>query len=740
MEKNKQDYLIEKLDLQGYLDEYSSYLSRERNVFLNGDNAMHLRYIKELYAYEFTPPVNIPSTQNEVLLLKKHSILKLSQITPFMQIVRYLRYLKGLNFAGLMRQWCDDIRVPEEISEIERYFDERYDLYDHINSDLQSVNEQIREVRNKVQRAFYSVLGKNSLQPFLLDTQIHFINQEETLLLRGGFHKVLPSKVVARSDGGFFYVIPYEISDIKHQLSRLLDTKDEIIYKIAQDISGVFAKQIGFLEYAGRAFDRFDSYQSRVFYAKYKQLEFMSCQQGSKIKLHDFSHPAIADSVPTQIDFSKNLLIVTGVNAGGKSVLLKSVLSAVFLAKYLLPMHINAHKSHIGSFANIFAIIEDPQSIEHNISTFAGRMLTFSKLFANKKNMLLGIDEIELGTDSDEAASLFQAILEEVIKKDNKIIVTTHHKKLASQMAKNPHTELLAAMYDEQNQKPTYRFLQGTIGKSYAFETAQRYGIPSYIVKKSVEYHGKDQENLSSIIQKSSQLESELYTKKTKLDGELDKIENIKDNLHREREKLELDYKQEKNKLHRELFEAIEAAKQAIKERNNQNAHKLLNVATKAQKISNERPSLEKKEKFTVGDAIMFNATYGEILAIQKDQALIVSENMRLKVPLKELKKANRKKKKQSVNLDIQKSTSASLTLDLHGVRAEEALDKLDKFLSNAAVNDLKEVIISHGMGSGRLAYLIKEALEIHPCILEYKNAPPNMGGYGATIAKLSLE
>ncbi len=122
----------------------------------------------------------------------------------------------------------------------------------------------------------------------------------------------------------------------------------------------------------------------------------------------------------------------------------------VLLSKYLLPY--NAHEStQIGTFKEINAVLDDPQSVKNDISTFAGRMVEFSKLFSSK-NAIVGVDEIELGTDSDEAASLFKVVIEELIQKDIKIIITTHHKRLAALMASNEDVELVAALYDEANQ------------------------------------------------------------------------------------------------------------------------------------------------------------------------------------------------------------------------------------------------------------------------------------------------
>jgi len=166
-----------------------------------------------------------------------------------------------------------------------------------------------------------------------------------------------------------------------------------------------------FLSFVNREFDRFDNYQARVFFARAKDYEFVLPQKSSKVILSDFAHPALHDPTPISLSFDKRILLITGVNAGGKTMLLKSILSAVYLSKYLLPFRCNVSKTHIGHFDTIDAVIDDPQSVKNDISTFAGRMVEFARLF-DKKNAIIGIDEIELGTDSDEAASLFRVLLE----------------------------------------------------------------------------------------------------------------------------------------------------------------------------------------------------------------------------------------------------------------------------------------------------------------------------------------
>ena len=236
--------------------------------------------------------------------------------------------------------------------------------------------------------------------------------------------------------------------------------------------------------------------------------------------------------------------MITGVNAGGKTMLLKSILSAVYMSKYLIPYSAN-HTTIIGTFKYIEAILDDPQNVKNDISTFAGRMVQFSKLFT-KKDAIVGVDEIELGTDSDEAASLFKVILEELMAKNIKIIVTTHHKRLASLLSANENVELIAALYDEQNQRPTYKFLQGTIGQSYAFETALRYHIPPFVVKKAKEVYGEDKERLNELIQKSSQLQIEYEQKIKTLDKQIAKTKQLKKSLQEKSLKLDKEFQTKK--------------------------------------------------------------------------------------------------------------------------------------------------------------------------------------------------
>lgn len=469
--------------------------------------------------------------------------------------------------------------------------------------------------------------------------QVHYINEQECLLLRGGFSNILSGSVIDRSNSGFFYVVPHSISELKQKQNDLRNKQEEILFKLCKEISSTFEKNLLFLKFINKEFDRFDHYQARIFFAKIGDKNFILPSKSSVNKLVEFSHPALANAKPISIDFPKSVVMITGVNAGGKTMMLKSILSAVFLSKYLLPY--KAHKdTKVSNFKYINAVLDDPQSVKNDISTFAGRMVEFSKLFSSK-NAIVGVDEIELGTDSDEAASLFKVMIEDLIQKDIKIVITTHHKRLAALMASNPDVELIAALYDEENQRPTYEFLQGTIGRSYAFETALRYGIPLNVVKKAKEVYGDDKDRLNELIERSSELEREYKQKIQKLNSEIENYQRLSNNLKEQKEQLDEHIYVEKSKLHKEYKDAREEAKKAIKTKLIEDSHRHLNISHKIVKEIEVEKAEDEIVDFKVNDRVKYRNTKGSILSIKGAKAFIETDaGLKMQVLLSELKRS----------------------------------------------------------------------------------------------------
>mgnify|MGYP003088361300 FL=1 len=342
--------LIKILDLQGYMERFNSFLARPKPLFMAGDSRLHYEKILELSQKQFDAPSPAQNLDDALIRLSKQATLHVSEIFEFAKIISYFTYLKTLKFEGKLGEWLAKIEIPQPMLKLANSFDKNGELKDEVDERLGSIRDAFSAKRAQIDADLRRLIYSKSITPYLVDTQVHYISSVEALLVRGGFNHVLKGTVVARSSGGYFYVAPENIQKLKKEQSELLDKKEEIVYEHCKIFSSAMHKALPFLKFINGAFDVFDAYCARVFTAKSADFEFVLPSGGSNLKLANFAHPALKNPKSISIDFSKKVLLITGVNAGGKSMLLKSLIAAAFLAKYLLPMRINAQKSQIGNF------------------------------------------------------------------------------------------------------------------------------------------------------------------------------------------------------------------------------------------------------------------------------------------------------------------------------------------------------------------------------------------------------
>ncbi|KAA6225365.1 MULTISPECIES: endonuclease MutS2 [unclassified Campylobacter] len=732
MNENFKNLLI-KLDLKEYLENFTSFFARKKDFFMQGDIRLHFSRINELSLIEFNPPPLVKNLDLSLTHLSKQGILHLDESCEFVKIIRYFVYLKKLKFEKNLKEWLDKIEFPSVLLELCEYFDEESNFKESIDEGFLNINEALKIKEEMIRAEFKKLSYSKSLAPYLMDTQIHLINGFEALLVRGGFNHSLKAKIVGRSSSGGFYIFPLSVENLQADIDKLKGQKEELFYEYAKKISFILHKQLLFLKFINKAFDLFDNYSARILFAKSKDFEFVLPSNDEKIILKNFAHPALKHAKSVDLDFSKRVLIITGVNAGGKSMLLKSILCACILAKYLLPMRIKADESKIGSFKGFETIIEDPQNVKNDISTFAGRMLQFSRLNGSK-NLLLGIDEIELGTDFEEAACLYSILIENLM--DNKIIITTHHKRLAMLLAKNENVELIAALYDEKNAMPKYEFMKGIIGKSYAFETALRYKIAPFIIEKARILYGEDKQNLEELVGININLELELKERLRNLEKKEIKTNEILSSLKEQKERQDKEFKERLQRLEFDFYKAINEAKKTLDFKDLKEKQRSLNKANELKKAINV-DTLKQDLEFRLGDFVKYENIKGKIIGLTKNEALIESDGLNLRIALNLLKKTSTLPQKTAkININIKKPASVNLSLDLHGLRSEEAIERLDKFISDALIAGLDEVIVYHGIGTGKLAFAVKEFLKTHKSVKEFKDATVNQGGFGAKIIK----
>lgn len=736
--------LISRLDLSAFLESFQSHFAREKSFIFNGDRLFYTKILQELNNISLSAPPKIALLDMPLLHLKKSGILNLEQIFSFIQLVRYFLYLKGriLESTPHTKIWLDKISIPQSLCDMEDIFNQKGELKEGIYPEIDALKSHIKQNKIHIDEQMKKILHSNAISPYLVNHNVHYINEHECLLLKAGYTQVISGMVLERSHNGFFYLLPDSIITLKERQNTLKDSLQESLYKLCAALCATLHKHIPFLTFLNHAFDTFDHIYARLSFAKAYNLSFIyQLNKQKNIILHEFSHPTLANPKPISLEFNAQTLMITGVNAGGKTILLKSLLSACFLTKFLIPLKINAHRSQIPYFKHIVAIISDPQNSKNDISTFAGRMLEFKEIL-NTEHLLLGIDEIELGTDADEAASLYKVLLEYIMVNGAHIVLTTHHKHLAALMAHNPKVQLCAAMYDIQSQKPLFSFLEGSIGKSYAFESAARYGIPHTLIQRAKEVYGEDKERLNELIERSSELEIALSNKRTELDSLIKNYENKIQSLKEQEETQRESFFKLQHHLESTYQNATQTLKNALKAKESKDIHKAFNKAHHIlqDKITPEPPKLEDSQTFKVGDRVKYKSTRGKIISIKGAMCFIELDNgVKLKEKLALLKSLGTAPTTPAPKstITLAQTKNVGVSCDLHGMRGEEAIEKLDEFLSNALIAGYDEVLVYHGIGSGILSKLVRDYLLTHPKILSFSDAPANMGGFGAKIIKL---
>ncbi|MDY0124442.1 MAG: endonuclease MutS2, partial [Sulfurimonas sp.] len=377
----KIDTLINQLDLGDHISIFRQFFSRESSLYIEGDQELHYRYIKALDAIEFKAPPKVSDFTNIKFHLKKQGVLQFEQIFEIVKVVRYFRYFQNRELEGIIGEWMNKFLIEPKFLEVERYFTHEGKFDENLDETLFHLGSRVKEHKANINESLKRLTSSQKLSPYLIDSQVHLINDEECLLVRGGFNHVLKGAMVGRSSSGGFYVSPDVILKTKEQIRYINEEREAIFYSYAKEFSSKLCELLPFINFIDKEFTKFDNYQARVLFAKSRDLKLIKSKKDSKIVLEGFIHPALHNAKPTSVNFSKNILMITGVNAGGKTMLLKSILSAAFMAKYIIPMKLNEHKSHIGGFKQVLAIIDDPQNVKNDISTFAGRMQEFSKIF-----------------------------------------------------------------------------------------------------------------------------------------------------------------------------------------------------------------------------------------------------------------------------------------------------------------------------------------------------------------------
>lgn len=457
------------------------------------------------------------------------------------------------------------------------------------------------------------------------------------------------------------------------------------------------------------------------------------------------------------IDQQQRIVVVSGPNAGGKSVCMKTVglLQLMVQVGLLIPA---AEFSKVGVFNQIFADIGDDQSIESDLSTYSAH-LSKMKYFvehANAKTLVL-IDEFGTGTDPQFGGPIAEAVLESLNKKSIRGVVTTHYSNLKVFAGSTNGLVNASMLFDNLNMQPLYRLEIGKPGSSYAFEIAQKIGLPLVIVEAAKSKIGDQQKKVDTLLIDLERDQKYL----TDMRASVERKEQRAKSLIEENEKLKL-YLDENKKLilKNAKMEAQEIIKGANKLIENTISEIKENKADKVktqvlrQTLKQELSKNEIKERkpealltsseVAVGDwvKVLDSGTIGQVIELVKDNAILAIGNLRSVVKRRRVQKVAKKEVPKEIRQSskvnwVENSMQFTSELDLRGRRGEEALREVEKYLDRAIMMGFPSLKIIHGKGDGILRRLIRENLKKYTQVIRFEDEHADRGGHGITYVYL---
>ncbi len=662
-------------------------------------------------------------------------------------------------------------KYPQANQETELLHENRL-LEKHIDDTISETGEvkdnatkELARIRKEIRRK--SEMLRHRLQAILKKVSDEELLQDDFVSLREG-RFVLPVKVEHKrhltgiihgmsQTGSTVFIEPAEVIEMNNELALLMNEEKREIHKILTNLTaeiGDDAKQ--FLSSVD-IIAHIDSINARAKYSiKFGGMKPIITEE-SEIFLSNIRHPILVQSkgtskvIPLSIDFDSSRMghLISGPNAGGKTVALKSIgLNIAMALSGIYPM--GYCKTN---FRRIFSAIGDHQSIQNDLSTFSSQILQLKKILSYaEKSALVLIDEIGSGTDPQEGTALASGILDSLLEVNSYFVATTHQSSLKSYALTRSEIENDSLEFDEKQLKPTYKFLQGVPGNSYAFQLAENLGLPELVLNRGKKYLGTKQSELEQSITILQKFKSE--AEELRMMAESEKIQSEKIRINYE-EKLK-DIKQKRQSLidnaHKEAYQIIDSANALIENTIKEIREEKKQVTEIKQAFAKSKKSIEKKiqeseklyevdegkHEFHVGEHVVSsdsNVT-GFILEIytENQTAQCDFNGVKFKMPLKNLIPVKAPKQTKSTTISEHIRFDISSSIDLRGERAAEALRKLDEFISNAIMSNISTIQIIHGKGTGALRQAIHEFLANHPSNLSFREGTLVEGGAGVTF------
>lgn len=639
--------------------------------------------------------------------------------------------------------------------------DEDGHLRDSASKELRRIREEMISTSDTLRKRLASILKRVSEKDFL---------QEEIVTTRDG-RMVVPVKTEHKNhvpgfihsssaSGATVFIEPAETLDLNNALTELHLGEQREIARILTELTQQVREIRLQLEPTLVALAALDLVFAK---AKYS-IEILGNPPGitteATIRLSQARHPVLLqrhrreEVIPLDLELGRDVhtLLITGPNAGGKSVAMKTVglLSLCAQAGLHIPA---APDSELGVFESVFVDIGDEQSIENDLSTFSSHLLQMRDILngANERSLVL-IDEIGAGTDPAEGGALAAAILAELTGRGAMTIATTHHGMLKAFAHETEGMSNACMEFDQATLKPTYQFRFGVPGSSYALELARRMELQHSVVSQARNFVGDEKVKLETLL-------TELERQTQDYREQLLQVSAERNRLHTQEELYEQRMKDLRKELRTIRQKAVDEAKEivsgsqalierTVREIRESSAEKSVIQAAREEvvRMKDRIEELEVAEEpsttglLALGDEVKIRDTsqQGELIELKGPFGTVLVGNARLKVRLESLQRTNSPNPPTPAGSTSPLYTPEGKTeIDLRGLMGDEAITQVERFLDDAVVGGLHRVDIIHGKGTGALRKRISEFLKMYPHVRSFRLGEWNEGGTGVTVVEL---
>ncbi|XPV77783.1 MAG: endonuclease MutS2 [Desulfovibrio sp.] len=634
---------------------------------------------------------------------------------------------------------------------IGRCIDAEGRLKDESSPDLFAVRSEIRSIHQScTKRVKDFILGEN-LSQFMQEEFMTISSDRYVLPLKTNFKGRIKGIIHDYSQSGeTCYFEPLFLVETNNRLQELKKEEREEEFKVFQYLTDLVLQEYDGVYGAFTYLVKLDVLQAKSLFAEKIGGSSVEIQQNATPNLRNAKHPLLVyggtdvQAIDVEFEADKKILVISGGNAGGKTVSIKTLGLTAVMALAALPVCCD-EGSVLPLWDKVFVIMGDEQSLEEHVSTFTAQIRCLSQTWdAVDENTLYLLDEFGAGTDPTQGAALAQGVIDDLIRKGATAMAATHFPALKAYALATEGVRAASVLFDPSTNKPLFKLAYDQVGASIALDVAREHGLPNSILERAEKYLLLDGSDTSAVLDRLNALA-------VKREGQLDELEEEKRKTRIKRKKLEQKFDKERTKVLndvradaqnvlKEWREDKLSRKQALKKLSETRSKISVDDKQKQPKtapFSFEELQINGKVRYTAWDKV------GVVVELnaKKKTVKVNLDGVALWVKFSDLSKVGATKKPASQGgPDTSKANDVpglSLRLDIRGQRADMAMSTLEKFLDSAILRGASTLEIVHGRGTGALRREVHNFLRDFPQVADYRFAPEDRGGDGMTEVDL---